>query len=197
MCFRSNPASILAIHSRLKNLDPGVRAGNRRPGAGLRILFANARTFQTEFSYSARNLSLISSRGHLRVVHFLLPCGGSDLLESWSYCGRVAQLGEHLLCKQGVTGSIPVTSTIFFQWLMDAFRRFILSAVGKIVADVSVSLPCSSRTRESRDPCRRTLRARALEASTFDQLSRVRGLFGAERLCSPQLRERPDYLLVA
>jgi hypothetical protein len=27
-------------------------------------------------------------------------------------CGRVAQLGEHLLCKQGVTGSIPVTSTI-------------------------------------------------------------------------------------
>jgi hypothetical protein len=26
-------------------------------------------------------------------------------------CGRVAQLGEHLLCKQGVTGSIPVTST--------------------------------------------------------------------------------------
>jgi hypothetical protein len=28
--------------------------------------------------------------------------------------GRVAQLGEHLLCKQGVTGSIPVTSTNFF-----------------------------------------------------------------------------------
>jgi hypothetical protein len=27
--------------------------------------------------------------------------------------GRVAQLGEHLLCKQGVTGSIPVTSTNF------------------------------------------------------------------------------------
>jgi hypothetical protein len=30
-------------------------------------------------------------------------------------CGRVAQLGEHLLCKQGVTGSIPVTSTNFFK----------------------------------------------------------------------------------
>ena len=30
-----------------------------------------------------------------------------------SRCGRVAQLGEHLLCKQGVTGSIPVTSTNF------------------------------------------------------------------------------------
>ena len=27
--------------------------------------------------------------------------------------GRVAQLGEHLLCKQGVAGSIPVTSTNF------------------------------------------------------------------------------------
>ena len=26
-------------------------------------------------------------------------------------CGRVAQLGEHLLCKQGVAGSNPVTST--------------------------------------------------------------------------------------
>jgi hypothetical protein len=30
-----------------------------------------------------------------------------------SHCGRVAQLGEHLLCKQGVAGSIPATSTKF------------------------------------------------------------------------------------
>ncbi len=30
--------------------------------------------------------------------------------------GRVAQLGEHLLCKQGVAGSIPVTSTNFFYY---------------------------------------------------------------------------------
>ena len=28
-----------------------------------------------------------------------------------SRSGRVAQLGEHLLCKQGVAGSNPVTST--------------------------------------------------------------------------------------
>ena len=37
-----------------------------------------------------------------------------NLLESYG-CrgGRVAQLGEHLLCKQGVAGSIPATSTIF------------------------------------------------------------------------------------
>ena len=25
--------------------------------------------------------------------------------------GAVAQLGEHLLCKQGVVGSIPISST--------------------------------------------------------------------------------------
>ena len=36
-----------------------------------------------------------------------------NLLESYSCRGRVAQLGEHLLCKQGVAGSSPVTSTIF------------------------------------------------------------------------------------
>ena len=27
--------------------------------------------------------------------------------------GGIAQLGEHLLCKQGVSGSIPLISTIF------------------------------------------------------------------------------------
>jgi hypothetical protein len=27
--------------------------------------------------------------------------------------GAVAQLGEHLLCKQGVSGSIPLSSTNF------------------------------------------------------------------------------------
>ena len=28
-------------------------------------------------------------------------------------CGRIAQLGEHLPYKQGVTGSIPVVPTIY------------------------------------------------------------------------------------
>jgi hypothetical protein len=28
--------------------------------------------------------------------------------------GALAQLGEHLLCKQGVIGSIPISSTIYF-----------------------------------------------------------------------------------
>ena len=44
--------------------------------------------------------------------------------------GRVAQLGEHLLCKQGVTGSIPVTSTKFPGYLL-VFR------------EVEASLPAS------------------------------------------------------
>src|SRR5262249_55060446 len=32
-------------------------------------------------------------------------------IKSSPTCGRVAQLGEHLLCKQGVRGSNPLTST--------------------------------------------------------------------------------------
>ena len=35
----------------------------------------------------------------------------SSRLKAESAVGAVAQLGEHLLCKQGVTGSIPVSST--------------------------------------------------------------------------------------
>jgi hypothetical protein len=30
-----------------------------------------------------------------------------------TWCGALAQLGEHLLCKQGVIGSIPIGSTSF------------------------------------------------------------------------------------
>ena len=33
------------------------------------------------------------------------------------YHGGVAQLGEHLPCKQGVSGSIPLISTIFCKLL--------------------------------------------------------------------------------
>ena len=33
------------------------------------------------------------------------------LLEAVLRFGGVAQLGEHLLCKQGVVGSIPIVST--------------------------------------------------------------------------------------
>ena len=38
-------------------------------------------------------------------------CAG--LRQAKSAIGAVAQLGEHLLCKQGVVGSIPISSTKF------------------------------------------------------------------------------------
>ena len=37
--------------------------------------------------------------------------------------GAVAQLGEHLLCKQGVTGSIPVRSTCRRQSFREILRE--------------------------------------------------------------------------
>ena len=40
----------------------------------------------------------------------LEPVGKSCSVEALD--GAVAQLGEHLLCKQGVSGSIPLSSTI-------------------------------------------------------------------------------------
>lgn len=46
----------------------------------------------------------------------MLPSLGRDVLDVMSWAieldGAVAQLGEHLLCKQGVSGSIPLSSTI-------------------------------------------------------------------------------------
>ena len=45
--------------------------------------------------------------GRINVQHlpFSIPPKPDD--------GAVAQLGEHLLCKQGVVGSIPISSTNF------------------------------------------------------------------------------------
>ena len=43
------------------------------------------------------------------------PLGRVDRLSrdrGWVLHGALAQLGEHLLCKQGVIGSIPISSTI-------------------------------------------------------------------------------------
>ena len=38
--------------------------------------------------------------------------------------GRVAQLGEHLLCKQGVRGSNPLTSTNLIPALITSYATF-------------------------------------------------------------------------
>jgi hypothetical protein len=35
--------------------------------------------------------------------------------------GAIAQLGEHLLCKQGVRGSIPRSSTILDKDILDLY----------------------------------------------------------------------------
>jgi hypothetical protein len=55
-----------------------------------------------------------STRGHARALAFPAPVGQFDLstlpLHSKAF-GAIAQLGERLLCKQEVTGSIPVGST--------------------------------------------------------------------------------------
>jgi hypothetical protein len=42
---------------------------------------------------------------------------GCFRINNSGHCGRVAQLGEHLLCKQGAAGSNPVTSTNLFNHL--------------------------------------------------------------------------------
>ena len=41
----------------------------------------------------------------------LLPQGGSEGCGAGADDGGIAQLGEHLLCKQGVIGSSPIIST--------------------------------------------------------------------------------------
>ncbi len=41
--------------------------------------------------------------------------------------GGLAQLGEHLLCKQGVVGSIPSTSTN--TWFAVASRKFLVEGI--------------------------------------------------------------------
>ena len=68
--------------------------------------------------------------------------------------GAVAQLGEHLLCKQGVTGSIPVSSTKFqlkFQYIFSSLYHAaiagssILTSLplpGSVSCELSASLPC-------------------------------------------------------
>jgi hypothetical protein len=56
--------------------------------------------------------------------------------------GRVAQLGEHLLCKQGVAGSIPVTST---------------KSLGLIAKDLLLVLPAIPRISDGEDDRRESI----------------------------------------
>ena len=65
--------------------------------------------------------------------------------------GAVAQLGEHLLCKQGVTGSIPVSST--------RFAARVLGARGTVRQDLD---PWRGALRQARGGARVALRATPL-----------------------------------
>jgi hypothetical protein len=49
--------------------------------------------------------------------------------------GAIAQLGERLLCKQEVTGSIPVGSTSHFECLLQNVRhaRFAVGSVSAVL----------------------------------------------------------------
>jgi hypothetical protein len=56
--------------------------------------------------------------------------------------GALAQLGEHLLCKQGVTGSIPVRSTfclltplLIYEWRGVSLWEKECAIVTEIVTD--------------------------------------------------------------
>lgn len=55
--------------------------------------------------------SLVAKLVRQRTVN--APSTGSSPVQGATKHGGVAQLGERLLCKQDVAGSIPVTSTIF------------------------------------------------------------------------------------
>jgi hypothetical protein len=77
-----------------------------------RKIRANLSVFDTEVSQFRGSLQ----EGETGVSEFSNGCKYFRIKGS-SRCGRVAQLGEHLLCKQGVTGSIPVTSTNLFNGL--------------------------------------------------------------------------------
>ncbi len=63
-------------------------------------------------------------------------------IESSHSSGRVAQLGEHLLCKQGVAGSNPVASTNLIPALTRVCKTF----------GQSKQLKWCSRPRENSEP---------------------------------------------
>lgn len=50
---------------------------------------------------------------------------GAGKLLSCKTFGAVAQLGEHLVCNQGVAGSIPVRSIVHIQPADSARRAFV------------------------------------------------------------------------
>ena len=94
---------ILVLRTAAESITPQVlRSHSHSPETSLNSLL---RLFESGVVASAdrsacRAISKVSNSGKLGACPFFKD-------------GRVAQLAEHLLCKQGVRGSNPLTSTIF------------------------------------------------------------------------------------
>ena len=56
--------------------------------------------------------------------------------------GALAQLGEHLLCKQGVIGSIPIGSTKFGFASFGGAYRFLFGSIIKLIELVGSTNEC-------------------------------------------------------
>ena len=61
----------------------------------------------------------------------LKSCTSTNVEHAFLFYGAIAQLGERLLCKQEVGGSIPPGSTINFDFAVacDFFKAIILSVL--------------------------------------------------------------------
>jgi hypothetical protein len=58
--------------------------------------------------------------------------------------GAVAQLGEHLLCKQGVSGSIPLSSTNSL-WCRGERQTYPLKKIKVCITSMKCCLFCKNR----------------------------------------------------
>src|SRR5215469_5620858 len=66
--------------------------------------------------------------------------------------GRVAQLGEHLLCKQGVRGSNPLTSTNLIPALSIIYATFSAAPLWCIFGTIGTTMPSFEREERTRSP---------------------------------------------
>jgi len=78
---------------------------------------------------SVKKPGLKSKKGLTRAAHWqitrpVLAFSQDILSRIAAYLGAIAQLGERLLCKQEVVGSIPSGSTILFLLHELSLRRF-------------------------------------------------------------------------
>ncbi len=107
------------------------------------------------------------------------------------FCGRVAQLGEHLLCKQGVAGSNPVTSTnlirtvtITYAAISVSFLIIFLGLIGLIDTGTTNPTPAFSAASRRNVRFSRILLYRSLMRSLIE-LSSLLPPHASQNLLSP------------